>query len=222
MTLNDKALMVPKIHLCFRCLPDVTGVWPWPKSDCVGFVNYLLTWTDWLVAQGPPCQGCSSPPHSDQQKEKRSASSPGSCCRAPPLKKSCQHQSRHTPPRLTLGHVPQGLTPSTWESLTSVSSPLRLSGSVLVMGSRRTGWPETAGSKWFTNAGRTQYKGWTQSWRSCTADEGALWSTQWLHAGSPGQDLHPEPAVILHRDLWWRDRPSTILQQLSPSSFSCI
>lgn len=37
----------------------------------------------------------------------------------------------------------RGLTPSTWESLTSVSSLLRLSGSCLVTGSRRTGWPET-------------------------------------------------------------------------------
>lgn len=61
----------------------------------------------------------------------------------------------------------------------------------------------------------------TQSLRWCTADEGALWSTQWLHAGPPGQDLHPEPAVLLRRDLWWRDRPPMVPQQLSPSSFRC-
>lgn len=42
----------------------------------------------------------------------------------------------------------RGLTPSTWESLTSVSSLLRLSGSCLVTGSRRTGWPETEEGRW--------------------------------------------------------------------------
>lgn len=38
----------------------------------------------------------------------------------------------------------QVLTPSKLMSLTSVSSLLKLSGSVLVTGRRRTGWPDTA------------------------------------------------------------------------------
>lgn len=104
----------------------------------------------------------------------------------------------------------------------SVSSPLRLSGSVLVTGRRRTGWPETAGSKWVRKAERTQDSVQNQGLRSHTADERTLRSTQWLDAGPPRQDLHPEPALLLCRDLWWCGRPSMVPQQLSPSSFSYI
>lgn len=104
----------------------------------------------------------------------------------------------------------------------SVSSPLRLSGSVLVTGRRRTGWPETSWTRWVTKAERTQDGLQNQGLRSHTADERTLGSTQGLNAGPPRQDLHPEPALLLCRDLWWCGRPPMVPQQLSPSSFSYI
>lgn len=104
----------------------------------------------------------------------------------------------------------------------SVSSPLRLSGSVLVTGRRRTGWPETSWTRWVTKAERTQDGLQNQGLRSHTADERTLRSTQGLNAGPPRQDLHPEPALLLCRDLWWCGRPPMVPQQLGPSSFSYI
>lgn len=222
----------------------MTDLWPWLKSNCLGFVNYCddLTDNNTLVVKEPSRHRWSSPPHFDQQKGKKSVSSPGSSHRAPPLKKSnhispgthlwpcagCHSTSCSCYVIINVAVATSSafhsdrLTPSMWPSLTSVSSPLRLSGSVLVTGSRRTGWPETAGSKWVTKGGRTQDKVLNQSLKSCTADEGALWSTQWLHAGPPRQDLHPEPTLLLRRDLWRCGRPPMVPQQLSPSSFSCI
>lgn len=144
-------------------------------------------------------------------------------------RESCRHQHTHT----TSGHWTSGschcishicnsLTPSTWASLMSVSSPLRLSGSVLVTGRRRTGWPETSWTRWVTKAERTQDGLQNQGLRSHTADERTLRSTQGLNAGPPRQDLHPEPALLLCRDLWWCGRPPMVPQQLGPSSFSYI
>lgn len=61
-----------------------TALWPWLKSKCLGFVN---NWQQHsvLAVKEPSRHRWSSPPHLEQQKGKRSASSPGSPRRAPPL-----------------------------------------------------------------------------------------------------------------------------------------
>lgn len=124
------------------------------------------------------------------------------------------------------------LTPSMWESLTSVSSLLRLSGSFLVMGSSRTGWPETeedrgGGRQGIRSATVTFSEDQSEraTWR--TADERGVGSGQGLHAGGAGQNVHSEPSVsvlqqvVLGRDQRRGGRPPVRPHHLGPPSLSC-
>lgn len=111
----------------------------------------------------------------------------------------------------------------------SVSSPLRLSGSVLVTGSRRTGWPDTVLAEEpvsvTVNLSRTLIR---KPSVTLTSDERTVGSHQRVDAGSSGDDLHPEATVFVLQNILlcggqrWGGRLPVAPHGLHAFPFCCV